>query len=80
MPRIVLLTIAVSALVAAGAVAALATPSESHGAAQQATGTQMGNVGMRLQVSKFVKSGHRLIAKGHAVATYRSSTGAPACG
>ena len=36
----------------------------------------MGKVGMRLEVSKFVKRGHRLIAKGRAIATYRSGSGA----
>jgi hypothetical protein len=71
------LSIAVfSALLAAGAVAALATPGSSGQAAtQQATGALKGSVGMRLEVRKFVKSGHRLVAKGRAVATYRSSTG-----
>jgi hypothetical protein len=77
MRRIVVGTLVLSALLVAGVVAALATPGASKGAAQQATGAQMGNVGMRLEVNKFVKSGHRLVAKGRAVATYRSSTGTP---
>ena len=72
MRRLVLLTVVVSALLVAGVVAAMATPGASSGAAGQAAGAQMGKVGMRLQVSKFVKSGHRLIAKGRAVATYTS--------
>ena len=75
MRRVVLWTVVIAALVVAGVVAALATPSASSGAGQQAAGKQMGKVGMRLEVSRFVKSGHSLIAKGRAVATYTSETG-----
>jgi hypothetical protein len=76
MRRLVLSIVVVSALLAAGAVAALATPGSSGQAAtQQATGALKGTVGMRLEVSKFVKRGHRLVAKGRAVATYRSNNG-----
>lgn len=75
MRRVVLSTVVIAALLVAGVVAALATPGASSGAAQQTAGARMGNVGMRLKVSKFVKRNHRLIAKGKAVATYTSSSG-----
>jgi hypothetical protein len=78
MRRFVLAIVVLSALLAAGAVTALATPGSSgQASAAQVTGQQMGSLGMRLQVSKFVKSGHRLVAKGRAVATYRSADGTP---
>jgi hypothetical protein len=78
MRRLALSIVVVSALLAAGAVAALATPGSSGQAAtQQAGGAVKGSVGMRLKVSKFVKRGHRLVAKGRAVATYTSSGGTP---
>jgi hypothetical protein len=35
----------------------------------------MGKVGMRLTVNRFLKNGHRLVAKGSAVATYTSIDG-----
>jgi hypothetical protein len=73
MRRLALSIVVVSALLAAGAVAALATPGSSG--QSTTTGALKGSVGMRLQVSKFVKSGHRLIAKGKAVATYRANDG-----
>jgi hypothetical protein len=76
MRRLVLLAVVASALLVAGVVAALATPSAS-GAGQQAAGVPMGKVGMRLEVRRFVKSGHRLVAKGRAVATYTSNSGTP---
>ena len=75
MRRLALSIVVLSALLVAGVVAALATPGASSGAGQQVTGAQKGSVGMRLEVSRFVKSGHRLIAKGKAVATYTSNTG-----
>ena len=64
MRRVALLGIVASALLVAGVVAALATPSVSSGAAGQAAGTQMGNVGMRLKVHKFVRRHHRLVRQG----------------
>jgi hypothetical protein len=76
MRRFALSATVVSALVVAGLVAALALPGAS-GAAQQTAGAPMGKVGMRLQVSRFVKSSHGLIAKGRAVATYTSNSGTP---
>jgi hypothetical protein len=75
MRRVVLSTVVIAALLVAGVVAALATPGASSGAARQTAGAKMGNVGMRLKVSKFAKRGHGLIAKGRAVATYTSSDG-----
>lgn len=76
MRRLVLATAVISALVAAGAVAALATPS-SQSATVQRAGAQKGSMGVQLHVSRFVKSGHSLIAKGRAVITYRSASGTP---
>jgi hypothetical protein len=75
MRRLALLGIVASALLVAGVVAALATPSASSGAPAQAAGTQTGKVGMRLKVQKFVRRHHRLVAKGRAVATYTASDG-----
>jgi hypothetical protein len=75
MRRLALLAIVASALLVAGVVAALATPGASSGAAGQAASTQMGKVGMRLAVRKFVRRHHRLVAKGRAVATYTANDG-----
>jgi hypothetical protein len=76
MRRLALSIVIVSALLAAGAVAALATPGSSGQAAtQQADGAVKGSVGMRLKVSKFVRRHHRLVAKGRAVATYTANDG-----
>ena len=79
MRRVVLATVVISALFAAGAVAALATAATSGGqsGAVQVSGVQKGNMGVQLRVSRFVKSGHRLIARGKAVARYTSANGKP---
>lgn len=76
MRRVVLMIVVLAALVTAGAVAALATPGGQAAAAQK-VGPQKGSMGVQLHVSRFVKSGHRLIAKGKAVATYTSASGTP---
>src|SRR4051794_36806044 len=74
MRRVVLMIVVLAALVTAGAVAALATPG-GQAAAAQTVGPQKGNMGVQLQVSRFVKRDHRLVAKGRAVATYTSTSG-----
>jgi hypothetical protein len=75
MQRFTLLTVVAAALIAAGAVAAVATPGVSGGAASARAGSPTGNVGVTLNVSKFVKSGNRLVAKGTATATYKPESG-----
>jgi hypothetical protein len=66
-------------LLAAGALTAVATDSafgHSTGTAQSA-GSAAGSVRVKLNVSKFVRSGKRLVAKGTAIATYTSKDGTP---
>jgi hypothetical protein len=79
MKRLVLLTVLVTALLAAGAATAIATPGSVLGnsSAKQSAGPTMGSVSVRFKINKFVKRGHRLIAKGNAVATYTPQSGAP---
>jgi len=76
MTRLALATVALIALLAAGAVTALATPGTVLGHSS-AAGSPMGKVRVQLKVNKFVKKGHRLVATGMAVATYTPKTGAP---
>jgi hypothetical protein len=71
MKRLTLLTVMLLVVIAAGAVAAVATT----GTAGKAGAT--GSVGVKLRVDKFVTTGHRLLAHGTAIATYRPHTGAP---
>src|SRR5438477_3908166 len=79
MKRLVLLTVLTTALLAAGAAAATATPGSVLGnsGAKQSAGPTMGSVSVKFKINKFVKRGHRLIAKGNAVATYTPLSGAP---
>jgi hypothetical protein len=75
----VLAAVVVISMLAAGAVTAVATDTgfgHSTGTAQSA-GSAAGNVKVKLNVSKFVKVGKRLVAKGTAVATYTSPDGTP---
>jgi hypothetical protein len=74
MRRVALATVVIAALLVAGVVAALATPGGQAAAAQR-IGPQKGSMGVRLHVSRFVKRGHRLVAKGRAVAAYTSTDG-----
>lgn len=74
MTRLALATVALIALLAAGAVTALATPGTVLGHSS-AAGSPMGKVRVQLKVNKFVKKGHRLVATGMAVATYTPKTG-----
>jgi hypothetical protein len=74
--RLALLAVLATGLLAAGAATAIATPA-GHSSAKQATGPALGNVSVKFKINKFVKSGHRLIAKGMAVATYTPQSGAP---
>jgi len=79
MKRLVLLTVLATALLAAGAATAIATPGSVLGnsSAKQSAGPTMGSVSVKFKINKFVKSGNRLIAKGTAVATYSPQSGAP---
>src|SRR5438874_12711546 len=79
MKRLVLLTVLATALLAAGAATAIATPGSVLGnsSAKQSAGATMGSVSVRFKINKFVKRAHRLIAKGNAVATYTPQSGAP---
>jgi hypothetical protein len=78
--RLVLLAVlAATALLAAGAATAIATPGAVLGqsSAKQASGETMGTFSVRYKIAKFVKSGHRLMAKGTAIATYTPQSGTP---
>jgi hypothetical protein len=77
--RLALLAILATGLLAAGAATAIATPASvlGHNGAKQASGATMGTVSVRYKIAKFVKSGHRLLAKGTAVATYTPQSGTP---
>src|SRR2546423_7338389 len=77
MKRLVLLTVLATALLAAGAATAIATPGSVLGSssAKQSAGATMGSVSVRFKINKFVKRGHRLIAKGAAIATYTPQSG-----
>jgi hypothetical protein len=79
MKRLVLLTVLGTALLAAGAATAIATPEAvlGHSSAKQSAGPTMGTVSVKFKINKFVKRGHRLIAKGKAIATFTPESGAP---
>jgi hypothetical protein len=79
MKRLALLAVLATALLAAGAATAIATPHGVFGQSgtKQAAGPVMGNIAIRYKVNKFVKSGRNLIARGTVVATYTPQTGAP---
>src|SRR5436190_16335245 len=78
MTRFALTAAVVAALLAAGAVTAVATSGTLGGTTTaRGAGSAMGKVGVRLNVSKFVKSGNALVAKGTAVATYTARSGTP---
>jgi hypothetical protein len=76
--RLALLAVLATALLAAGAATAIATPGAVLGnaSAKQSSGQTMGTVSVRYKIAKFVKRGHQLIAKGTAVATYTPQSGA----
>lgn len=77
--RLALLAVLATGLLAAGAATAIATPEAVLGqsSAKQASGQTMGTVSIRYKIAKFVKSGHRLYAKGTAIATYTPQSGTP---
>jgi hypothetical protein len=78
MKRLVLVTVLVTAVLAAGAATAIALPSGGSGTtASRGAGPALGNVSVKFKVTKFVKRGNRLLAKGSAVATYTPQAGAP---
>jgi hypothetical protein len=79
MKRLVVLAVLATALLAAGAATAIATPElgSNHPSATHGSGPVMGAVGVNYKISKFVKKGSRLYAKGIATATYTPASGAP---
>ena len=79
MKRLVLLTVLGTALLAAGAATAIATPEAivGHSSAKQSAGPAVGTVSVKFQINKFVKSGRSLVAKGYAIATFTPVSGAP---
>ena len=79
MKRLVLLAVLATALLAAGAATAIATPGSVLGtsSAKQSAGQAMGSVSVKFKINRFVKRGHRLIAKGNAIATFTPQSGAP---
>jgi hypothetical protein len=79
MKRVALLVVLLTAVLAAGAATAVATPSSVFGSSgsSQAAGPTLGSVSVKYKVGKFVKSGKALLAKGTVTATYTPQTGAP---
>ena len=79
MNRLVLLTVLGTALLAAGAATAIATPEAivGHSSAKQSAGPAVGTVSVKFQINKFVKSGRSLVAKGYAIATFTPVSGTP---
>ena len=79
MKRLVLLAFLATALLAAGAATAIATPGSVLGGtgAKQSGGTAMGNVNVTFKINRFVKSGRNLVARGKVIATYTPQSGAP---
>jgi hypothetical protein len=79
MKRIVVLTALLTAVLAAGAATAIATPggSSARASAVRGAGPVMGNVAVKFKVNKFVKSGRNLMARGTVIATYTPQTGTP---
>ena len=77
MRRLVLLAVLLTAVLAAGAATAIATPGGVLGGSSgtRGAGPTMGSVSVKFKISKFVKSGNRLIAKGNAIATYTPQSG-----
>jgi hypothetical protein len=69
------LVAALTALLAAGAVTAVATAHTASGTTAAAA-QQNGTVKVRLDVKKFFRTGHRLVARGTAIATYTPQNGA----
>src|SRR6476469_2366056 len=74
MKRLALIA-ALTALLAAGAATAVAT-AQTASATTAAAGQANGSVKGRLDVKKFVRTGHRLVARGTAIATYTPQSGA----
>jgi hypothetical protein len=79
MKRLALLAFLATALLAAGAATAIATPGSVLGgtSAKQSGGTALGNVSVTFKINRFVKSGRSLLARGTVVATYTPQTGTP---
>jgi hypothetical protein len=79
MRRLVLWTVLLTAVLAAGAATAVATPNGVSGGSggTRSAGPTVGTVSVKFQVNKFVKRGHNLIAKGYAVATFTPQSGTP---
>ena len=77
MKRFALAAVLVTVLLVAGVAAAFATNGLARSSASSQAGTASGNVKVRLDVAKFIKRGHRLVAKGTAIATYTSASGTP---
>src|SRR5437868_10337813 len=77
MKRLVLLAVLATALLAAGAATAIATPGSVLGtsSAKQSAGQAMGSVSVKFKINRFVKRGHRLIAKGNAIETFTPQSG-----
>src|ERR1043166_6968869 len=79
MKRVSLLAVLLTAILAAGAATAVATPNSVFGSSSrsQAAGPTLGNVSGKYKGGKFVKGGRSLTAKGPVTATYTPVTGTP---
>jgi hypothetical protein len=79
MKRVTLLAVLATAMLAAGAATAVATPNSVFGSSgpSRAAGPTLGNVSVKYKIGKFVKSGRNLLARGTVTATYTPQTGTP---
>src|SRR5437763_38941 len=79
MKRLVLLTVLGTALLAAGAATAIATPEAivGHSSAKQSAGPAVGTVSVKFQINKLAKSGLATKGIGFAVPTSHAQAMAP---
>src|ERR671930_1036609 len=79
MKRVACLAMLLTAILAAGAATAVATPAGVLGSSgpSRASAATYGNVSIKFKVNRFVKKGRQLLARGTVVATYTPQTGTP---
>lgn len=79
MKRVACLAVLLTAILAAGAATAVATPAGVLGSSgpSRASAATYGNVSIKFKVNRFVKKGRQLLARGTVVATYTPQTGTP---
>ena len=75
MKRIIAACVLATALLAAGAATAVATPGSATGHSAKSDGPVAGRLAVNYKIYRFVKKANRLIAKGVATATYTTQDG-----